>query len=115
METRCLCDILSAELGARLPPRDTVAIEMCEHRGAVDVEAGDKLGYGVPLLVRGNEPRHVSASESALDLSIARSEPCGAPASTSSRRTHEARWCSVSAPGSAPSSGPRRTEETCLL
>jgi hypothetical protein len=50
---------------------------MCEHRGAVDVEAGDKLGYGVPLLVRGNEPRHVSASEPALDLSIARSDPPG--------------------------------------
>jgi hypothetical protein len=50
---------------------------MCEHRGAVDVEAGDKLGYGVPFLVRGNEPLHVSASESALDLSIARSDPPG--------------------------------------
>jgi hypothetical protein len=46
---------------------------MCEHRGAVDVEAGDKMGYGVPFLVRGNETLHVSASESALDLSIARS------------------------------------------
>jgi hypothetical protein len=50
---------------------------MCEHRGAVDVEAGDKLGYGVPFLVRGNEPLHVSASESALNLSTARSDPPG--------------------------------------
>jgi hypothetical protein len=50
---------------------------MCEHRGAVDVEAGDKLGYGVLFLVRGNEPFHVSASEPAPDLSIARSDPPG--------------------------------------
>jgi hypothetical protein len=50
---------------------------MCEHRGAVDVEAGDKLGYGVPFLVCGNEPLQVSASEPALDLSIARSDPPG--------------------------------------
>jgi len=50
---------------------------MCEHRGAVDVEAGDKLGYGVPFLVRGNEPLHVSASEAALGLSVARTVPPG--------------------------------------
>ncbi len=50
---------------------------MCERRGAVDVASGDKLGYGVPFLVRGNEPLHVSASESALDLSIASSDPPG--------------------------------------
>jgi len=50
---------------------------MCEHRGAVDVEAGDKLGYGVPFLVRGNEPLHVSASEPALGLSVARTVPPG--------------------------------------
>jgi hypothetical protein len=77
IETRGPCDILSAELGARLPPRDTVAIEMSEHRGAVDVEAGDKLAYGAPFIVRGNEPIHVSASEPALDLSIASSDPPG--------------------------------------
>jgi hypothetical protein len=50
---------------------------MCEHRGAVDIEAGDKLGYGVPFLVRGNEPLDVSASEPALDLLIASSDPPG--------------------------------------
>jgi len=48
---------------------------MCEHRGAVDVETGDELGHGVPFLVCGNEPLHVSAPEPALDLSIARSDP----------------------------------------
>jgi hypothetical protein len=54
-----------------------VTIEMCEHRGAVDVEAGDELGYGVPFLVCGDQLLDVSASESALDLSIARSDPPG--------------------------------------
>jgi hypothetical protein len=53
---------------------------MCEHRGAVDVEAGDELGYGVPFLVCGNEPLDVSASEPALDLSTDRSDPPGGSA-----------------------------------
>jgi len=35
------------------------------------------LGYGIPFLVCRDEPLHVSASEPALDLSIARSDPRG--------------------------------------
>ena len=54
-----------------------MAIEMCEHRGAVDVEAGDELGYGVPFLVCGDQLLDVSASEPALGLSVARSDPPG--------------------------------------
>jgi hypothetical protein len=50
---------------------------MCEHRGAVDVEAGDKLGYGVSCRVCGNQLLYFSASEPALGLSVARSDPPG--------------------------------------
>jgi len=60
-------------------PRDTGTLEMSEHCRAVDVEVSGELGYGVPFLVRGDEPLHGSASEPALDLSTARSDPCDGP------------------------------------
>jgi hypothetical protein len=50
---------------------------MCEHCGAVDVEAGDQLGYGVSCRVCGNQLLDFSASEPALGLSVAGSDPLG--------------------------------------
>lgn len=44
-------DILGAELRTRSAPRETVALEMSKHRGAVDVEASGKLAGALDLEV----------------------------------------------------------------
>ena len=59
-------DILVAELRTRAAPRDTVALEMSEHRGALDVEASSKLENRVAIGVCGNQPFDVSGSEADL-------------------------------------------------
>jgi len=63
-------DILVAELRTRSAPRDAVALEMSEHRGAVDVEASRKLENRAAFRVSGNEPFDVSVSEADLGPTV---------------------------------------------
>ena len=64
-------DVLVAELRTRSAPKDTVALEMSEHRGAVDVEASGELENRVAFSVCGNQPFDVIRSEVDLGLAVA--------------------------------------------
>ena len=64
-----LDDVLVAELRTCRAPRDTVALEMREHRGSVHLETTDKLGYGVPFRVCGDQLLDIGASEMLLRMS----------------------------------------------
>ena len=65
-----LDDVLVAELRTCRAPRGTVALEMREHRGSVHLETTDKLGYGVPSRVCGDQLLDIGASEPNLGLAI---------------------------------------------
>ena len=58
------------EFRTRSAPRDTVALEMSKHRGAVDVEASGKLENRAAFRMSGNQPFDVSVSEADLGLAI---------------------------------------------
>jgi hypothetical protein len=48
---------------------------MPQHRGALDVETSNELGYGVPFNVGGDQPLDISASQPVVGLAVARSAP----------------------------------------
>jgi hypothetical protein len=77
VEVCCLVDVLVAELRTHSAPRNSVALEMREHCGAVDVEATGELGYRVAFHICGNQPFDVSASEPDLGLVVTACEPSG--------------------------------------